>query len=681
MKFLKKVFISLSVIVLLFCSIFLSPKHDDYFKGTEVHASAVGAIPFFALNPELIPVFLLGVLLLACCGVVANNIDKIVAAGNQLKETIEAAGQSISDFVTSSRNVIVNEVLKQHIITTINKMSKTRYSSAKYNYNTYKLSDVTAKSLGEVAFDFNDIEPDDSRRKYYLEAELGTGLYYNLIHFKINGYVRNSEGAVSEYHNYLVELGDKTGDVYSTNSLKTELDAIHNTTYHIKPVTSISISFNHVIPKSTDASYQFIVTFLDLVNYGREYNYNEIDEDDEYFPFNVFDTSPLTLQNLAAHGIIYEPKLNERGDITSFNLTITKDFAKWRPKYRYLTGVGINSEDFVGKGIKFNALEANGPITVNDYSGSEVKERAISYPNAKLLENAYDTATVAKAMDIAFPNTLDNLVPLDNVLTKDREFANLKELDNVLDYSARFLDEARTKGLDNVLTDAKTLDLSGIDEAVSDKALADTFDARAYALDNVRVATAGIGAVPAVNDDTANVGAVPKEKEEADWLSKVPWIGKLWDFLKEIIKLLNAILKAILEAIIAAMKATIAPVLEFLKAIVHTLQEIAKGRALSDVLVNDVVIGDTAVLSEKFGHLQSVLNNKFPNVTPLNLSFTDKPAFDDFTANIPHVGTVTIISADMMNKFAPVAKAFFSGFFYFLTGLFFFRKFHKVSED
>lgn len=677
MKFIKKIFISLSIVVLLFCSIFLSPKSDDYFKDTKVEASAVATIPLFALNPELIPVFLFGVFVLAVCGVVVNNVDKIVAAGNQLKQTIEEAGDSVDKFIENSKYLIVNEAFKRHVLNTVERMSKTRYSTGTYKFNNAVASNLSTTDLGVVGL--NGFKDDDYIRNNFINASIGTGTYYPLISFRPLKQNYDSSGRVISRDAYLIELADNAGGVIKNDALR---DVFYNasvpTSYYIKPVTSISVSFNHVIPAVEDGSYQIVISYLNLVEY--ENGYSGIDADEENFTIDLFDTVPLTLQRLASHGIIYDPKVDAKGNILSFSLTILKSFADWRPKYKYITSVGIDSMDFVGSGFKLNALEANGPITINDYSGSVMKDRAISYPNVKLLANAYDKATIAKSLDIAFPNTLDNLVPLDNVFTADREIDNLMELDGVLDASARFLDEASTRGLDNVLTHASTLDLAGIEEGVADKVLVDTFDARAYALDNVRVATAGVGSIPAVIDDTANAGAIPKDKTEADWISKVPFLGQLWDFLKEIIRLLNAILKGILDAIINAIKAAASPILNVLNALFEVIKSIAKGRSIAETITQDLVIGNTDALVAKLNNIQQLINAKFPNIVPLNLNFTDKPAFDDFTADIPYAGTVTIISADMMNRFAPVAKNFFAGLFYFLTGLFFFKKYYKVSE-
>lgn len=675
MKFIKKVFISLSVIVLLFCSIFLSPKSDDYFKGSKVHAEALStvAVPFFALNPELIPVFLLGVFVLTVCGIAINNVDKIVAAGTQLKNTIEEAGESVSTYVTNAKQILVNEAFKIHVKNTIDRMSKTRYSNGSYKFDTLTAGSGSSE-LGEVGLRLDELYPDSKNR--LLNATFGGYSHFPLLKLRTSK-LDTKDNKYVAFHEYAIELADTSGDVYSTTDLPTsDVKNDYPSYVHLKPVTSISTTFNHPISKAdTGGKVDLDLVYLRTLQSKKSYGYSSD------FGFNLFNYSNFYLQKLASIGIIYEPKIAENGDILSFRITVLNTFAKHFKDYRYLSAMLI-SQSNNSKEIKLNALDTSGPITVNDVVGSNVKERSISYPNASLLKNSYDKATIEKSLDIAFPNTLDNLVPLDNVLTKDREIANLKELDNVLDYSARFLDESRTRGLDNVLTDAKTLDLSGIDEGASDKALDDTFNVRDYALDNVRVATAGIGAVHAVNDDTANVGAGANAgaRDKADWLSKVPFLGKLWDFLKEIIRLLNAILKAILDAIINAMKATAAPILNVLNAIMEWVKSIAKGRSVVEVITQDLIIGNTDALVSKLNNIQQLINAKFPNIKPLNLNFTDKPAFDDFKADIPHVGTVTIISADMMNRFAPVAKNFFAGLFFFLTGLFFFKKYYKVSE-
>ena len=368
MKFIKKIFISMSIIVLLFCTIFLSPKSDDYFKDTKVHAEALTtlSIPFFALNPELIPVFLLGVFVLTVCGIAVNNIDKIVAAGTELKNTIEAAGESVSTYVTNAKQILVNEAFKIHVKNTIDRMSKTRYSNGSYKFDTLTAGSGSSE-LGEVGLRFDELYQDSKNR--LVNATFGGYSNFPLLKIRENKLEMKDNKYVA-FHEYAIQLAESSGDVYSTTDVKTsDVKNDYPSYLHVKPVTSISTSFNHPISKADTGGKVYLdLVYLRTLEAKRSYGYPSD------FGINLFNYSNFHLQKLASIGIIYEPKIAENGDILSFRITVLNKFAKHDKDYKYLTSMLI-SQSNNSKEIKLNALNTTGPITVNDVVGSNVKER------------------------------------------------------------------------------------------------------------------------------------------------------------------------------------------------------------------------------------------------------------------------------------------------------------------
>ena len=153
----------------------------------------------------------------------------------------------------------------------------------------------------------------------------------------------------------------------------------------------------------------------------------------------------------------------------------------------------------------------------------------------------------------------------------------------------------------------------------------------------------------------------------------------MWDWLREIVGLLKKILEAIIVNIASWIADMANSITRAISDLIAAVRDFAK--EFSAFFVADIIIGDLDELGQNFNALQKTLSLKFPNLKPLNLSIQEKDSFDDFTADIPYAGHVTIVRGDIMTQFARTAKPFFAGLFYFLTGLFFFRKFHKVSED
>lgn len=597
MKFLKKILISMTIVLVLFSAI---RNNTTVVKNNEVHADAIAALPILAANPELIPIFALGFFVLVTCKLAADNFDNIIAVGNATAETIKAAGKSVSDFVNASGQIIMNEAFKSIIKTTVEDIAKNKITTISYNSEA-------------------------------LVGEAVDGTTSNVL----NG-ISNSYSGDRRWYSRFDILGGKVLLEGKTPDASGYVKA-----------SSVSFSFSGLMPGVNHThgsiSNSLIVHFKRIFGDSASNNFDSI-------RISLDNVTPMYLQDLFSRGFLLDVSYDGEGNIVGFNLTVlSKAFQTFGMSVLDEVEVfpaTVNDDSY--KKFSWNKNQFSKPqLNRFPLEALLTKTRNVSYGAAALI-GAMDLASVEKSLDIAFPGTNDTLIPLDNVLKNpNADVKDLKGLDAVLKNPNKFLDDDKRNKLDDVYKNAGKLDLKGIDN-VSDKA---KFNIKDYALDKTKVS----------DKDTPLEG-----EHEKGTFSDIPilgLLGRIWDWLKSFAA---DIIKAIADGVTS-----------IVNAIDKLFDLIDK---ILDFLVVDVLVGDLDSFKTNFNNMQKTLHSKFPDITPLNLSFTDKDGFDDFTADLPLVGHQVIIKGSFMNQFARPARAFFSGLFYFLTGLFFFRKFHKVSE-
>lgn len=593
MKFLKKILISMTIVLVLFSAI---RNNTTVVKNNEVHADAIAALPILAANPELIPIFALGFFVLVTCKLAADNYENILAVGNEVANAIKAAGKSVSDFVNAQGQIVMNEAFKNIVKSTVDNVSKGEIKHT-VNYNSTVLNAEMTEGITDLS-------------KYEFEKLSGSNKLY----------------------------GEWEKTFFNVRGRGFRVDG--------KTLSSLTYKYDGVITGFHHAWYdtpRLRISFDTPAWHGSEI-------------VKLSGLTPAYLQYLFSVGILLDVQHSSDGKVLGFEITILPEFLK------AFGGTGITSISVLAPTVKKDEEKAfdynfdpqnNGRLSLNrlPFEAIASKTRSVNY-TASLFTGAIDLKSVEKSLDIAFPGTNDTLIPLDNVLKNpNADVKDLKGLDAVLKNPNKFLDDDKRNKLDDVYKNAGTLDLKGIDN-VSDKS---KFNIKDYALDKTKVS----------DKDTPTDKPLEGEHEKGTF-SDIPilgLLGRLWDWLKEFAQQL---IKAIADGVTS-----------IVNAIDKLFDLIDK---ILDFLVVDVLVGDLDSFKTNFNNMQKTLHSKFPDITPLNLSFSDKDGFDDFTADLPLVGHQVIIKGSFMNQFARPARAFFSGLFYFLTGLFFFRKFHKVSE-
>lgn len=598
MKFLKKILISMTIVLVLFSAI---RNNTTVVKNNEVHADAIAALPILAANPELIPIFALGFFVLVTCKLAADNIDNILAAGNEVANAIKAAGKSVSDFVNAQGQIVMNDAFKNIVKSTVDNVSKNEIKHY-VNYNSQVLSDSFTDGQSLV---YGKNIVNGHERTFKFGSDVPDGWYSS------SGYMSIFEGNFS--------IG--------------------------KTISSLTISMSKGISGFSTASD----TGARLYVY-----YHHKNGGNRSFLIYLNNHSDSYLQYLFSMGLLLDASYDSYGSNTGFTLTILPSFLD-AVDGDYFTELAASHGKYQ-KGVPFEnrpdpRKNASARINTLPFNALANKTRTVQY-TASLFTGSIDLKSIEKSLDIAFPGTNDTLIPLDNVLNNPgSNVKDLKGLDAVLKNPNKFLDDDKRNKLDDVYKNAGSLELKGIDN-VSDKA---KFNIKDYALDKTKVS----------DKDSPSTLLEGEHKKEGTF-SDIPilgLLGRLWDWLKEFAQ---ELIKAIADGV---------------KSIVDAIGKLFDLiNKILDFLVVDVLVGDLDSFKTNFNNMQKTLHNKFPDITPLNLSFTDKDGFDDFTADLPLVGHQVIIKGSFMNQFARPARAFFSGLFYFLTGLFFFRKFHKVSE-
>lgn len=173
-------------------------------------------------------------------------------------------------------------------------------------------------------------------------------------------------------------------------------------------------------------------------------------------------------------------------------------------------------------------------------------------------------------------------------------------------------------------------------------------------------------------------------------------LSQIWDIIKAIPGLvidgfsyLPGWLSKIWTGITSIPGAIVSGVTGFLNGLLEGVQSIGTAIGeLGNVILNAIkgaltwafgIDGDW--LKGRISSLKGSFNAKFPPLKAIDYKFSDKGTFDDLKMSIPNVGTVVAVQGSTVMKYGSVLKNFMKAFFYLITALFFFKKFHKVAED
>ena len=170
-----------------------------------------------------------------------------------------------------------------------------------------------------------------------------------------------------------------------------------------------------------------------------------------------------------------------------------------------------------------------------------------------------------------------------------------------------------------------------------------------------------------------------------DWLSKiwqgicdlnigstiVDWLSKLWTGIC-----------SIPSAIVSGVTGFWEKLLEFVESIVKAIDGFNQAIANAITGAFEWCFGlDESWLRGRIESLKKTFDSKFPALKPINYKFSDKGSFDDLKMTVPYCGQVTVVESSIVMKYGSVLKNFLRAFFYLITALFFFKRFHKVAED
>lgn len=170
-----------------------------------------------------------------------------------------------------------------------------------------------------------------------------------------------------------------------------------------------------------------------------------------------------------------------------------------------------------------------------------------------------------------------------------------------------------------------------------------------------------------------------------DWLSKiwqgicdlnisstiVDWLSKLWTGIC-----------SIPSAIVSGVTGFWEKLLEFVESIVKAIDGFNQAIANAITGAFEWCFGlDESWLRGRIESLKKTFDSKFPALKPINYKFSDKGSFDDLKMTVPYCGQVTVVESSIVMKYGSVLKNFLRAFFYLITALFFFKRFHKLAED
>ena len=266
----------------------------------------------------------------------------------------------------------------------------------------------------------------------------------------------------------------------------------------------------------------------------------------------------------------------------------------------------------------------------------------------KLKSRAIDSQNVDEYIDTAFPN--DETIefnPQADVTTAT--MVNMPKISN------KTLTASQVKSLDDIQANA-------VSENTGSSSSAGSSSGFWSLLWNwlLRILNAILGIPAAILDGIKTLFATV-----TDWLAKI-WMG----------------ICSIPSAIVSGVTGFWEKLLELVESIVKAIEGFNQAIANAITGVFEWCFGlDESWLKGRIETLKETFDSKFPALKPINYKFSDKSSFDDLKMTVPYCGQVTVVESSIVMEYGSVLKNFLRAFFYLITALFFFKRFHKVAED
>lgn len=265
----------------------------------------------------------------------------------------------------------------------------------------------------------------------------------------------------------------------------------------------------------------------------------------------------------------------------------------------------------------------------------------------KLKSRAIDSQNVDEYIDTAFPN--DETIefnPQADVTTAS--MVNMPKISN------KTLTASQVKSLDDIQANAVSENTGSSSAGSSSGFWSLLWDWL------LRILNAILGIPSAILDGIKTLFATV-----TDWLAKI-WTG----------------ICSIPSAIVSGVTGFWEKLLELVESIVKAIEGFNQAIANAITGVFEWCFGlDESWLKGRIETLKETFDSKFPALKPINYKFSDKSSFDDLKMTVPYCGQVTVVESSIVMEYGSVLKNFLRAFFYLITALFFFKRFHKVAED
>lgn len=343
---------------------------------------------------------------------------------------------------------------------------------------------------------------------------------------------------------------------------------------------------------------------------------------------------------------------NNVGKVEGFNFSADYSNAKARRAKLVLTA---------SEASDIEVLEVSVPAL-------RINKRVSPLSTEKLKSRAIDSQNVDEYIDTAFPN--DETIefnPQADVTTAS--MVNMPKISN------KTLTASQVKSLDDIQANA-------VSENTGSSSSAGSSSGFWSLLWNwlLRILNAILGIPAAILDGIKTLFATV-----TDWLAKiwqgicdlniastiVDWLSKLWTGIC-----------SIPSAIVSGVTGFWEKLLELVESIVKAIEGF--NQAISNAVTGALewCFGlDESWLKGRIETLKKTFDSKFPALKPINYKFSDKGSFDDLKMTVPYCGQVTVVESSIVMKYGSVLKNFLRAFFYLITALFFFKRFHKLTED
>jgi hypothetical protein len=360
-------------------------------------------------------------------------------------------------------------------------------------------------------------------------------------------------------------------------------------------------------------------------------------------------------------------------DLTGFSSTDLKRDSSGKVIEASSTLSAKTLESFLGSSVELPyslGMASTAPVTITDVTIPElgIGSNVSSVSTSTLKSTAIKKERVNEYMDTAFPTSTSVKFKEDT----DVRGITISDLANVSNGS---ITNEQAKALDDIQANAVSENTGSSSSAGSSSGfwslLWDWL---------LKILNAILGIPSAILDVIKVLFATV-----TDWLAKiwqgicdlnigstiVDWLSKLWTGIC-----------SIPSAIVSGVTGFWEKLLELVESIVKAIDGFNQAIANAITGALEWCFGlDESWLKGRIETLKKTFDSKFPALKTINYKFSDKSSFDDLKMTVPYCGQVTVVESSIVMKYGSVLKNFLRAFFYLITALFFFKRFHKVAED